>query len=307
MKNIFKWMVVGCTFVMLTCACNNKQKPPTYTDNPKQGTINISVDESFKPAIVEQIKVYEASYPGTKINASYKSEVECFKDLTKDSTRMIIVARGLKSDEQKFFENQLSYKPLWDAIAYDAVALIVNIHAADSVFTLQRIKDILSGKENKTAIMDGTNATSTVRYLQDSVLHGQGFGKNVVATKGSDAVIEAVSKSDHAVGFVGLSWVGNPYEKKQVEDLKKIRLALVECVTCEEKGMYAKPSQASVTYAQYPLARPLYYILKENALGLGSGFANFLSLERGQLIFRRASLIPGKMNLNIRSGLLKSK
>lgn len=303
--SVYKWVVIMGVFVIT--ACNGNQKQQTYSDNPRKGTINISVDESFQPAIEEQIKVYEASYPGTKINASYKSEVECFKDLTNDSTRMIIVARGLKVDEQKFFENQLSYKPQWDAVAYDAVALIVNIHATDSVFSLQRIENILSGKENKTAIMDGTNATSTVRYLQDSVLHGKSFGKNVVAAKGSNAVIEAVSNTTDAVGFVGLNWVGNPYEQKQVNDLKKIRLALVECVTCEEKGMYAKPSQASVTYAQYPLARPVYYILKENALGLGTGFANFLSLERGQLIFRRSFLIPGKMNLNIRSGLLKSK
>jgi phosphate transport system substrate-binding protein len=50
------------------------------------------------------------------------------------------------------------------------------------------------------------------------------------------------------------------------------------------------------------LARPLYYILKENAAGLGTGFMNFMSLERGQLIFRRANLAPAKMNLNKRSG-----
>ena len=36
-------------------------------DSPKNGAINISVDESFKPVISEQIKVYESSYPGTKI------------------------------------------------------------------------------------------------------------------------------------------------------------------------------------------------------------------------------------------------
>ncbi|MDT9694253.1 hypothetical protein Q5762_39160, partial [Streptomyces sp. P9(2023)] len=72
----------------------------------------ISVDESFKPVIQEQIKVYEASYPGTKIIAAYKPEVECFRDLLKDSTRMIITARGLKENETKYFESTLSFKSL---------------------------------------------------------------------------------------------------------------------------------------------------------------------------------------------------
>jgi phosphate transport system substrate-binding protein len=305
MKHFNGWIF----FIMLTIllACNNQTNKYVPTDSPKQGTINISVDESFKPAIQEQIKVYEASYPGTKINAVYKPEVECFKDLTLDSTRMIIVARGLKQDEVKFFENQLSYKPQYDVIAFDAVAVIINSRAKDSVFTINKLSNILSGKTNTTAIMDGTNATSTVRYLQDSILKGKPFGKNVVAANGSQAVIEAVSKTENAVGFVGLSWVGNPFDKQQIQNLKTIHLALVECVRCPEKGFFAKPTQASVSFAQYPLARPLYFILKENALGLGTGFCNFLSLERGQLIFRRSFLIPGKMNFNVRKGLLNSQ
>jgi phosphate transport system substrate-binding protein len=76
-------------------------------------------------------------------------------------------------------------------------------------------------------------------------------------------------------------------------------------VLCPEKEVFAKPSQSTITYGQYPLARPLCYILKENATGLGTGFMNFMSLERGQLIFRRSFLAPAKMNLSRRSGKIK--
>lgn len=296
------------SFVLISCilvtSCNGNGAKDKR-DTPRKGTIYISVDESFKPVIQEQIKVYQSSYPETKIIAAYKPEVDCFKDLMKDSTRMVIVARGLKADETKFFESNLSYKPQYDVIAYDAVAVIVNIHSKDSVFTINDLKNILIGQKNIKAVMDGNNATSTVRYLRDSVLHDAAFGKNVQAANGSEAVIEIVSKNENTIGFVGLSWVGNPYEPKQVENLKTIRLALIECVKCEEKGYFAKPSQASIAYAQYPLARPLYYVLKENALGLGTGFVNYLNLERGQLVFKRSFLVPGKMNFNIRTSNIK--
>jgi phosphate transport system substrate-binding protein len=218
---------------------------------------------------------------------------------------MILIARGLSKQESTIFESSLGYRPQFAVLAYDAVAVIVNHASADSVFTMNDLKDILSGKSKKIAVMDGRNATSTVRFLKDSILRGAAFGANVVASKNSDDVVDIVSKNENVVGFVGLSWVGDSYDPKQQENLKKIRLALVECVRCVEKGLFAKPSQATISYAQYPLPRPLYYILKENSAGLGTGFMNFMSLERGQLIFKRALLVPAKMNFKVRSGKIK--
>jgi phosphate transport system substrate-binding protein len=44
----------------------------------------------------------------------------------------------------------------------------------------------------------------------------------------------------------------------------------------------------------------LVYTLKERHRGLGHGFAHFLSSQRGQLIFKRAYLMPAQMQFNIR-------
>ena len=291
--------------MMFFVSCGTNNQPADARDTPVKGTIRISVDESFKPVIEEQLRVHHASFPNTHILVTYQSEAACFRDLQSDSTRMIIVAKGLNEKEAEYFESKLSFKPQYGELAFDAVAVIVNREAKDSVFTMAQLKDILSGKNPVTAVMDGKNATSTVRFLQDSVLRGGPFGTNVVAADNSEKVIEIVSNNPLVVGFVGLSWVGDSYDPKQQANLKKIRLSLVECVNCIEKDVFAKPSQATITYGQYPLARPLYYILKENAAGLGTGFMNFLSLERGQLIFRRAFLAPAKMAFHRRAGKIK--
>ncbi len=291
--------------LMFFISCNTNGKKEDTRDTPVKGTIHISVDESFKPVIEEQLRVHHASFPNTKIIASYKSEAACFRDLQSDSTRMIIVAKGLNDKEAEYYESKLLFKPQYGELAYDAIAVIVNRAAKDSVFTMRQIKNILSGKNNITAVMDGKNATSTVRFLQDSVLRGAPFGVNVVASENSEKVIDIVSNNPNVIGFVGLSWVGDSYDPKQEAYQKKIRMALVECVNCIEKDVFAKPSQATITFGEYPLARPLYYILKENAAGLGTGFMNFMSLERGQLIFRRAFLAPAKMGFNQRTGKIK--
>lgn len=294
-------------FISVLISCSNPEDFKNVpTDTFDKGTINISVDESFKPVMQEQLKMYKNTYPNTDIKVEYKSEVDCFKDLLKDSTRMIISARNLSEKEIQQFRNNLGFEPKCGNVAYDAVAAIVNKENADSVFKYEDIKNILSGKRNYTVILDGNNATSTVKYLQDSVLRGLPFGKNVVATRGADSVILLIKKTKNAIGFVSNGWISNSNNEEQLQHLKEVKLALIECLICDEKGTYAKATQATLMYGQYPLARPLYYINKESWHGLGSGFCNFLSLERGQLIFRRASLAPAKIGFNKRLTKIKS-
>jgi len=297
------WIYILSTVFIVGCGNKNKSSHAVHSDSPRDGAINISVDESFKPVISEQIKVYESSYPGTKITASYKSEADCFRDLQKDSTRMIIVARGLTREESSYYNSKLSFEPQFGILAYDAVSVIVNINAKDSIYTLRQLRNMLSGKDTShTIVADGTSATSTVSYLLDSVLHGVPFGKNVMAANGSRAVVDYISNNKNAIGFVGSSWVTNDQDPEQKTYANKIRFALLECTKNCDSGSFAKPSQATITYAQYPLVRPLYYVLKENWNGLGTGFSNFLNLERGQLVFKRSYLVPAKMYFGIRTG-----
>ena len=180
--------------------------------------------------------------------------------------------------------------------------MIVNTHSRDSVFTISDLQQLLGGtslRKAKVAI-DGNTATSTVRYLRDSLMKGQAFGKNVTGAKNSEDLINYIANTEDAIGFIGVSWVTNPQTLQQEEALKKVRMALIECKNCEE-GTFAKPSQQTITFNQYPLVRGLYYVLKENYAGVGSRFVNFLSTERGQLIFKRALLVPTKIQFNRRT------
>ena len=149
------------------------------------GTIYMSIDESFKPVMEEQIRVFEKSYPKAHIIAQYKTEADCFKDFYNDSlNRMIIVTRGLKNDEDAYYLDSLKYYPHWDNIASDAITVIVNSKNNDTIFTLERLRDQLTGKinRNQKIVFDGLNATSTVRFVMDSILKGKQFDTSVLAT-----------------------------------------------------------------------------------------------------------------------------
>lgn len=290
-------------FWISSSGCHENKR--TDLDSPTKGTIYISVDESFKPVIESEIKVFESLYPQAKVIADYKPEAACFKDLTKDSTRMIIVTRGLTPNEEQYYKDSLSYSPTWSKVANDAIAVIVNNDATDSVFLMSQLRGILDGStgDKQIAVFDGLSATSTVRFAIDSILKGKPFDpKKVFAVKNSQEVIDYVSENKNVIGFVGVSWIGNPEDTSQLSFLTKVKIASLEC-NCPEKT-FIKPYQANIMTKRYPLVRGLYYLLKENYDGLGSGFANFLEYEKGQLIFRRAYLGPAKMNFSIRKATI---
>ena len=300
MSKIKRMLAIMAGVILIFSGCSGGNDRPDL-DSPVKGTIHISVDESFKPVIDSQIQVFEALFPKAKIIADYKPEAECFKDLMKDSTRMIIVTRGLTDAEEKFYKDSFTYYPSFAKIAYDAVAVIVNNDDPDSLFSIDKIRGILDGStgDKQKAIFDGLSETSTIRYAIDSILEGKPFDpKKVFAEKNTLGVINYVAEHTGVLGFVGVSWIGNPEDTSQLSFLKKVRIASLKC-NCPDDS-YIKPYQVNIALKRYPLVRGLYYILKENYDGLGGGFANFMQYERGQLIFRRSYLWPARMNFTIR-------
>ena len=178
-------------------------------------------------------------------------------------------------------------------MAYDAIAVITHPDEEIHRFTMQDIKEILQGKfrKNLIPVFDGLKATSTVRFIVDSVLRGDSLTSKAMAARSSEEVIDYVSKNPAAIGFIGVSWIGNKDDAQQQSFLTKVRLAELECKGLP--GQYVQPIQVNIYNGLYPLKRGLVFVLKENYKGLGHGFSNFMTSERGQLIFRRAYLVPG--------------
>jgi len=261
-------------------------------DRFDSGVLHISCDESFKPVMDAQIQVYEAQYPDAKIIAHYKPEADCINDFLVDSVRLIVATRGFSEKEKTAISDSLKVAPEKFTVAYDAVAVIVNPQAEDSFFTVKDLKNLVSGNSNKNLIpvFDGLKATSTVRFMLDSVLRGEPLGKNVVAAESSQGVIDYVAKTKNAVGFLGISWLGNSDDSLQRSHLKKVRLARLE--STDSAGGFVLPVQYLIYSRSYPFIRDLVCVLKERYTGLANGFVNFLRSDRGQLLFRRSYLYP---------------
>jgi phosphate transport system substrate-binding protein len=275
--------------------------PYIPVETPTSGTIHVSVDESFKPVIDSQLKVFESSFPDAHVLIDYKPEAACLRDLYSDSTRMIIITRGLSLSEERYFNDSVKTPAVSGLLAYDAIALVVNNHTQDTVMTMDEVRALVEGKDKKkrTVVMDGVSATSTVRYVLDSIIKGDTLGKNIIAARSSPQVISYVEEHENTVGFIGVSWIGDQDDSMDLAFLQKVKVIAVKCDGCPGKP-FVYPFQYNIRFNRYPMVRGLYYILKENYSGVGNNFVNFLVNERGQLIFKRAYLVPGRMNFDVR-------
>jgi len=284
-------------------SCDNG---PKITDTLSKGTIDISVDETYKPIIEEEKRVFDSCYPEANITIHYKPEAECIKDYFDNKARIILVSRDLSKEEKTLCEQKQIYASSLP-LALDAIAVIVNNTSADSEMGPNVLKGILTGEyKTKYTVVFDNQSSGMLRYITDSVLAGAKMGSNVFAAKSDSAVIDYVAQNPNAVGFVGLSYVCDPEDNSNSGlFIKNVRVVAMENnphAAVDNTGLrkFNQPYQAIIARQAYPLTRKLFYINRESYPGLGTGFANFLGREQGQLIFAHAHLFPLRMNIVIR-------
>ncbi len=281
-----------------------KDEGPKETTS--KGNIRISVDESFMPVIAQQLNVFDSSYPEAHVKATYTNEKQCFEDLFKDSSRLIVVSREATQEEKAAFDkNNIKLRTL--AVAKDAIAVIVNPGSPDSFMTLGQLKQVLMGKfaREYTIVFDNTQS-STVRYMLDTLIPGQKLSSKTYAVKNNDSLIDYVSRNEHAIGFIGVTHVYDPESDKSEGQFKKqVQVVALKNENDTAATDFYQPYQAYIALKQYPLSRSIYFVTRDSGNGLGVGFANFLSGDIGQLIFNKARLVPLRVPLNLRQAEIK--
>ncbi|MBK7762369.1 MAG: substrate-binding domain-containing protein [Bacteroidetes bacterium] len=268
-------------------------------DNATSGSIKISVDETYKPVMEEQLKVFLARFPNAKIIAEYKPEADCIKDFFEDSTRVIFVTRELSKEETDYaLSKQIVAKSM--AMARDAVVFITSKNAKKQDFTIKELRNIMTGQDSASdyqIVFDNKNS-STVRYIQDSLISGKKIAANVFAATNCEDVINYVSKNDKAIGVIGVSWVADPTDSVAESFLQQVNIAGI-WPDNDSVNQFVKPYQAYIGLREYPCTRNFYFISKETWQGLGSGFVNYLCRD-GQLVFRTSKMFPLRVNVVLR-------
>jgi phosphate transport system substrate-binding protein len=300
---------------MLFAACKNKTpKPEKWQDTMTAGYIPIAVDESFEPIIQAEVDVFEMAYPRTGIDPIYTTEKEAIDLLMKDSVRLAVVSRHLTEAEKQILKNNKRNPKEWK-IATDAIALIVNKANPDSLMSIPALKKILTGEiskwkelnpksplTGKINVVFDNKESGTIRYTLDSICGGTPLSANVFAEKKNKDVIDYVAESPHALGIIGVNWVGSDSDSTRTGKKfnEKVTVMAVSRIEPADEYNTWKPYQAYIALKNYPLTRDVYILLNDPKGGLSTGLTSFICSYRGQFIILKSGLVPATQNIQVR-------
>jgi len=300
--------VVGLlVFVFLFAMCNQKSKNETDKETILKGSMDITVDETVKPIVEDQVAVFEGTYYGAKISVKPKSEAELINDLLNQKAKVAVTTRDLTQEEKdRFVKSKIN--PRVTPFATDAIAFISSKSNNDTLIALKTVIDFLQGKTDakiKGLVFDNPNS-STVRYMKELAKVKDFPVKDVFSFKTNDEVIKFVSENDGMIGVVGVNWLSQP-SPNMIDVVKKINVLSVKGLNDDK---YYSPTQNDLAEQKYPLARDLFIINCQGYTGLGMGFASFISGDIGQRIVLKSGLLPVRTpgrKLKIRSQIINDK
>jgi len=294
-------------FVFLFAMCNQKSKNESDKETILKGSIVITVDETVKPIVDDQVAVFEGTYYDAKITVKPKSEAEVINDLLNQKTEVVVTTRNLTNEELQRFEKS-KIKPRVTPFATDAIALISNKNNNDTLIALKSVLDLMQGKPDgkiKGLVFDNPNS-STVRYMKELAKVKDIPATGVFSFKTNDEVIKFVSENEGMIGVVGVNWLSQP-SPNMIKTIEKTHILSVKGLNDDK---YYDPSQTDIALKKYPLARDLYIINCQGYSGLGMGFGSFIAGDIGQRIVLKSGLMPVRTpgrKLKIRNKIINDK
>lgn len=301
---------IAAIIVAILLAYSCSRNPKDYGESPTTGDIKITADETFRNIIENEIGVFEKIYIYANITPSYKPETDAINDLLRDSVRLMVGARKLTEEEEKYFNSKKIF-PKQTKIAIDGIALIINKDNKDTLITVKDLKKIMLGditswkelnsqsKLDEIKVVFDNTRSSTVRYIIDSVTKTNKLSPKLSALRFNTDVVDYVTNNANSIGIIGVSWVSDSSDSTSLSFLKKIKVMYVSNEETATIDNSYQPYQAYIAQKQYPLRRDIYVINCDPKNGLPSGFASFLASDRGQRIILRAGILPATQPVRI--------
>ena len=123
-------------------------------------------------------------------------------------------------------------------------------------------------------------SSGTYEFFKESVLKNKNYMSGSLSMPATGAVIQSVSQTKGAIGYVGLAYLS--------DRVKPI------AVSYDEGKHYVLPTMENGTKRQYPVVRPLYYYYNVSDKAKVSPFIEYVLSPAGQNIIKKGGYIPVK-------------
>lgn len=253
----------------------------------------IKGSDTVLPVSQEAAETYMAAHPGGRVTVTGGGSGVGISALLDGTTDIAMASRSIKFSERMKLKK--GGKQLREAVvAYDALAVVVNPGNPVTNLTRQQLEDIFRGKvtnwsqvrdavtgkrgeDLKIIVYSRETSSGTYEFFKTSVLGEKNYMAGVLSMPATGAVIQSVSQTRGAIGYVGMAYVN-----KRVKALK---------VSYDGKN-FVYPSMATGRNHTYPIIRELYYYYTADKERVVKPFISYLLSDAGQSIVMKSGYVP---------------
>lgn len=255
---------------------------PEPRETATKGSIKCYADESLYSMVVEQRDTFVSIYSATKIEIEKVKAREGIVKILNGEIQMFVSSRGLTEEESKFIEKTKSDVKVIK-VCYDGLTVIIDTNHSATRMTTTQLKQLLLGESKQYKVFIPDQNSGIFENLKVELLENK-KPSGAFVVKNEEEVVKSVIKNKNSVGVVGLNIA------RESKGIKILRIGTDE--RSATGGEYIEPVAGYLSNGEYPLIRECYIFLNEIGIGLGSGFATYMTSTPGQKIVLAHDLGP---------------
>lgn len=232
--------------------------------------------DTVLPLAQKEAEGYLKKNPGKSVTVTGGGSGVGISALMDGTTDIAMASRKIKFDE-KMKMQEAGKAVVEKIVAYDALAVVVNPKNAVSQLTRQQLEDIFTGKitswkqvggaDMKIVVYSRETSSGTYEFFKESILKNKNYMSSVLSMPATGAIIQSVSQTPGAIGYVGLA-----YLNKDVKALK---------VSYDGKTFVA-PTFDNAKNKSYPVVRPLFFYYTKKSELKNKSFVDYILSAEGQ-------------------------
>lgn len=243
--------------------------------------------DTLLPLAQKAAENYSEKNPSAHVTVTGGGSGVGLSSLREGTTDIAMASRRIKFDER--VRMQQAGRPVEElTVAFDALAVIVHPSNPVSRLTQEQLEGIFRGKitnwkqvggeDRKIVVYSRETSSGTYEFFKESVLKHRNYMPAVLSMPATGAIIQSVSQTPGAIGYVGLAYL-NPEVK-----------ALA--VSYDGGGSYVAPTFDNARSKSYPIVRPLYFYYTKSNEAAVRPLVDYLTSDEGQAMVASIGFIP---------------
>lgn len=243
--------------------------------------------DTLLPLAQKAAENYSEKNPSAHVTVTGGGSGVGLSSLREGTTDIAMASRRIKFDER--VRMQQAGRPVEElTVAFDALAVIVHPSNPVSRLTREQLEGIFRGKitnwkqvggeDRKIVVYSRETSSGTYEFFKESVLKHRNYMPAVLSMPATGAIIQSVSQTPGAIGYVGLAYL-NPEVK-----------ALA--VSYDGGGSYVDPTFDNARSKSYPIVRPLYFYYTKSNEAAVRPLVDYLTSDEGQAMVASIGFIP---------------